>query len=145
MHHVHDKEKFLTKVFNKSSERTKRKRLRSNMPLPEVILWSKLRCKGLGYKFRRQYSVEAFVVDFCCLELRLAIEVDGDSHYTEDAIIRDKERQRIIEHYGFTFLRFTNREVYDNIDGVLAMIMRRIGELTLTSPTPPCQGGDLNQ
>lgn len=135
----------MTKVFNKTSEKMKRKQLRSNMPLPEVILWPKLRGKGLGYKFRRQYSVEAFVVDFCCLELRLAIEVDGDSHYTEDAIIRDKERQRIIEHYGFTFLRFTNREVYENIDGVVAMIMRRMGELTLTSPTPPCQGGDLKQ
>ena len=131
----------MTKVFNKSSEKIKRKMLRSNMPSAEIILWSKLKGKGLGCKFRRQYSVESFVVDFCCPELRLAIEVDGDSHYSETAKSHDEDRQRIIESYGFTFLRFTNIEIANNIDGVLANIAQCIEGST--SPTPPCQGGDI--
>jgi very-short-patch-repair endonuclease len=52
------------------------------MPLAEIVLWSRLKGNGLRYKFRRQYSVEAFVVDFYCTSLKLAIEVDGESHFT---------------------------------------------------------------
>ena len=96
------------------------------MPKAEVILWLKLKGKGTGYKFRRQYSVDKFVVDFYCSELKLAIEVDGDSHYTEDGTERDKERQKIIEHYGITFLRFTNDEIYKNPDGVMMKIIEFI-------------------
>ena len=56
--------------------------LRNNMPKAELILWSTLKSKGLDeYKFRRQYSVAQFVVDFYCPRLKLAIEVDGDSHF----------------------------------------------------------------
>jgi very-short-patch-repair endonuclease len=56
------------------------------MPLAEIILWSRSKGRQLGgYKFRRQYSVEYFMIDFYCPELKLAIEVDGDSHYTEGA------------------------------------------------------------
>ena len=81
------------------------------MPPAEVILWSKLRNKGVkGYKFRRQYGIEKFVIDFYCPQLKLALEVDGDSHFIEGSDSRDKERQLIIESFGITFLRFTNRE-----------------------------------
>ncbi len=93
------------------------------MPKAEVLLWSKLKGKGLkGYKFRRQYSVEKFIVDFYCPELKLAVEVDGDSHFIEGADKEDQERQRIIELYGITFLRFTNIEIYENLDGALNKI-----------------------
>jgi len=72
----------MTKIFNRTDEEFKRKILRRNMPQAEVILWSKLRNKALkGYKFRRQYSIERFVIDFYCPQLKLAIEVDGDSHF----------------------------------------------------------------
>ena len=99
------------------------------MPHAEVILWSKLKGKGIGYKFRRQYSVGKFAIDFVCPEVKLAIEVDGDSHYTEGAEYRDKERQKIIEHYGFVFLRFTNKEISENLDGVLIKIIECIKRL----------------
>ena len=91
------------------------------MPEAEVILWSKLRGKGLdGHKFRRQYSIGKFVLDFYCPKLRLAIEVDGDSH---------------MEAIGITFLRFSNREIYKNINGVLNKISGYIK--TQESHTPP--------
>ncbi len=97
--------------------------LRSNMPKAELILWSKLKSKGLDkYKFRRQYSVGKFVIDFYCPRLKLAIEVDGDSHFSDGSEVCDKERQNFIESFGISFLRFTNREIYENLDEVLAEI-----------------------
>jgi very-short-patch-repair endonuclease len=100
------------------------------MPHAEVILWSKLKSKRLGYKFRRQYSVNKFVIDFYCPELKLAIEVDGESHYTENAKAQDEERQKIIEYYDITFLRFTNKEIYKNLNGVLIKIIEYIDQST---------------
>jgi very-short-patch-repair endonuclease len=71
----------MTKVYNRIDEKIKRRMLRGNMPQAEIILWSKLKNKGFkGYKFRRQYSVGKFVIDFYCPRLKLAIEVDGKSH-----------------------------------------------------------------
>ena len=126
----------MTKVFNKSKETYKRKTLRNNMPHAEVILWSKLKGKQTGCKFRRQYSVGGFAIDFVCPEIKLAIEVDGDSHYTEGAKYRDMERQKIIEHYGFIFLRFTNKEIKENLNGVLIKIQQCINRLK-DPPLPP--------
>jgi very-short-patch-repair endonuclease len=103
------------------------------MPKAEVILWSKLKSKGLdGYKFRRQYSVGKFVVDFYCPRLKLAIEADGDSHFCEESEVLDKERQNFIESFGISFLRFTNREIYENLNEVLAKIEKRMKK----RPTP---------
>ena len=108
--------------------------LRKNMPEPEVILWSKLKGKSLnGFKFRRQYSVGKFVIDFYCPKLKLAIEVDGNSHYTENAEDRDRERQYIIESFGISFLRVTNKEVYENIDGVMVKIIQCLDKLNDSS------------
>ncbi len=106
------------------------------MPQAEVILWSRLKGKGLrGYKFRRQYSVDKFVIDFYCPGLKLAIEIDGDSHFVEGVEISDRERQTIIESYGIHFLRFTNKEIYEKLDEVMEKIMEYIQKPPLT---PPC-------
>ncbi len=113
------------------------------MPEAEIILWSKLRNKESGYKFRRQYSVGPYIIDFYCPELKLAIEVDGGSHYNMEAELRDKERQKIVESYGFIFLRFTNKEIYENVEGVLIKIIQYINGKEKTTPTPPYKGGVL--
>lgn len=111
----------MTRAFNKTSEKEKRRQLRNNMPPAEVLLWGKLKGKALsGYKFRRQFSVNKFVLDFYCPELKLAIELDGDSHFDPG---KDEERQRMIESYGIRFLRFTNEEVYKNLEEVLLRIL----------------------
>ncbi|MBI4686156.1 MAG: DUF559 domain-containing protein [Nitrospirae bacterium] len=116
----------MTKVFNREEEKIKRRILRSNMPLAEVLLWSKLKSKQVGYKFRRQYSIGKFVIDFYCPQLKLAIEIDGESHYREMSSRRDRTRQTTIESFEISFLRFTNQEVYENIDGVLQKIIEHI-------------------
>jgi very-short-patch-repair endonuclease len=97
------------------------------MPKAEVILWEKLSRKQMhGAKFRRQYSVDQYIIDFYCPRLKLAIEMDGDSHYMINAEQSDKNRQLHIEVYGIKFLRFTNTEIYENLDGVLQVIYNAI-------------------
>jgi len=93
------------------------------MPPTEVLLWSKLKGKQmLGCKFKRQYGVGPYIVDFYCPELRLAIELDGDSHFLDGAEARDLVRQRFIESFDIKFLRFQNVEVTTNLEGVLETI-----------------------
>ena len=72
----------MTEFFNRKAETDKRRQLRGSMPEAEVILWSRLKGRQLlGCKFRRQYSVGSFVIDFFSVEVKLGIELDGDSHF----------------------------------------------------------------
>ena len=113
----------MNEYFNQESEKEKRRRLRNAMPDAEVILWSRLKGRQLlGCKFRRQHSVGAFVIDFYSPEIRLAIELDGDSHFREGAREYDEQRTQFIERFGIGIVRILNSDVYDNLDGVLEMI-----------------------
>jgi very-short-patch-repair endonuclease len=119
----------MTMVFNKASVKGRRKQLRSTMPEAEVILWSQLKNKQLsGIKFRRQYSVGRYVVDFYCAKKKLAIEIDGDSHYMLHAPERNEGRQQWIEQFGIRFLRFTNDDVRKNLHGVLDAIDEAVND-----------------
>ena len=140
----------MTQFFNKSTEKAKRRRLRTDSPTAETKIWSSLRRKNVfGYKFRRQYSVGPYVIDFYCPALKLAVEIDGDSHFIGDAVEDDKRRQAFIESFGIRFLRFTNRDIYDNLEGVLEAITSVV--LAKSDPTineaksPPYEGGDLGE
>src|ERR1051325_6278296 len=98
----------MTRIFNRASQKVKRQWLRDQMPPAERILWSKLKERQmLGCKFRRQYGVGAFAVDFYAPSIRLAIELDGDTHFGNDAQENDAKRQEFIEGFGIFFLRFT--------------------------------------
>lgn len=120
----------MTQLYNKASEKAKRQQLRRNMTKAEFMIWQKLKGKQIeGCKFRSQYGVGQFVIDFYCPELKLAIEIDGDSHFQAGAQEYDRERQAFIESVGIRFLRFTNNEVYDNLAGVLERINQEIWEL----------------
>ena len=135
-------------VYNRTSEKPKRQLLRRETPKAEEILWSKLRRRQiLGYKFRRQYSIAAYVVDFYCPTVRMAIEVDGDSHFQKGSAARDEARQAVIESFGIQFLRFRNVEVFEHLDVVVAGIARHLLELELKQnnyppAVPPCSRGD---
>jgi very-short-patch-repair endonuclease len=124
----------MTQIFNRSSDKEKRQRLRRDSPLTEQRLWWRL-CNRrlLNYRFRRQYGVGPYVLDFYCAELKLAIEVDGDSHFQSGAGEHDRERQRYIESLGIRVLRFTNWEVSERLDDVaggIAEVARVRGGLT---------------
>jgi very-short-patch-repair endonuclease len=146
----------MTQLYNKISERDKRRLLRNNMPPAEKLIWARLRGRQVeGCKFRRQYSIGAFVVDFYMPELKLAIEIDGDSHVGDDAQAYDFERQSLLESKGTRFLRFTNQQVYEELDAVIEAITQVVCELvedpSLTLPLarggnqkklPPLARGD---
>ena len=115
--------------YNRPENRDPRRHLRKHMPSAEVMLWMRLRAKQcLGKKFRRQYGVGPLIIDFHCIEVRLAIELDGDSHFTLEAKLKDAERDRYIESFGIRVLRFMNTDIYENLDGVIEMIARTIGD-----------------
>ncbi len=120
----------MTEAFNKKELQARRRALRKNMPKAEIILWSKLKNRQMhGERFLRQYSVDQYILDFYCPRLKLAIEVDGDSHFKAGAEEYDKARQEYIESFGVSFLRFLNTDVCENIDGVCQTIYNEIDKL----------------
>jgi very-short-patch-repair endonuclease len=117
----------MNEFFNRESETDKRRQLRGSMPEAEIILWSRLKGRQLlGCKFRRQYSVGSFVIDFFSVEIKLGIEIDGDSHFQTDAPEYDRKREQFIACFGIRIVRILNADIYDNLDGVLEMIGREI-------------------
>lgn len=105
----------MTIYYNKSSEKEIRRELRKQETYSENILWLYLRKRQmLGVKFRRQYSVDQYVIDFYCPELKLAVEADGDVHFTSENMLRDAKRQKFLESFGITFVRIRNEELAAN-------------------------------
>src|SRR5206468_1992604 len=108
----------MTEHYNRPNETRKRQILRGSMPDAEVILWSRLKGRQLlGCKFRRQYSVGAYVIDFHSPEIKLGVEVDGESHFQPGAPEYDQDRQKLIESFGIKIVRVLNTDVFENLDG----------------------------
>lgn len=99
------------------------RRLRQEGTRAEAVLWEHLRDRQLeGAKFRRQAVIGRFIVDFYCHEHRLVVELDGAVHDQPDIAAHDSERQQHLEVQGYRVLRFNNRAVFTDIDGVLKII-----------------------
>jgi very-short-patch-repair endonuclease len=110
-------------VHNKSKLKENRRELRSNLTSAEAFLWSKLSGNKLeGRKFRRQHSVGNYVLDFYCPSEKLAVELDGMMHFTEDGLKRDENRTAYLNLMGINVLRFENAEVFDYTEEVLNKI-----------------------
>ena len=112
----------LTKLYNNHGQIKLRINLRQSMPKGERLLWSKLRANQLGYKFKRQYGVGRYVIDFYAPLLKLAIEIDGLTHDNTNQVIYDGERQEYIESLGIKVKRFNSKEIFDNINSVVEQI-----------------------
>ena len=80
--------------------------MRKNPTLAERKLWGYLR--NFPVKMWRQKPINHFIVDFYCPKLKLVIEVDGDNHFSQEGLVYDQERTRILENYGLKVVRFTN-------------------------------------
>jgi very-short-patch-repair endonuclease len=95
------------------------------MTAAEGLLWSKL-CKKqmLNLRFLRQYGIGAYVVDFYCPKIKLAIEIDGSIHETKSQNEYDNQRQISVENLAVTFLRFTNDMIFSEISEVVYEIER---------------------
>lgn len=120
----------MTKLYNKTEKKELRRILRKQPILSEKLLWNRLRRKALGYKFRRQFGIGDYIVDFYCPELKFIIEIDGATHVTEKEIEGDKIRQCYLERLGLIIKRYTNNQVKNNIDFVVGDIKDFCDRLT---------------
>lgn len=110
------------RIFNRQQQKLQRQQLRANMPMPEKILWAKIRNQQLGVKFRRQHGIGRYIVDFYCAECALVIELDGESHYNHSAQEYDAIRDNYMRSIDLQVLRFTNLDVMNNLDSVVRRI-----------------------
>lgn len=111
-------------IYNPTQLKKVRQNLRKLSTEAEKKLWQYLKNKSLGEKFYRQFGIEHFIVDFCCWQKKLVIEIDGNIHNDSEIIKQDKQRQEFLEKLGFKILRFKNEEVLQNTHSVLDEIKR---------------------
>ncbi len=96
----------------------------------EKILWSKIRKKQLGdFQFYRQKIFGNYIVDFYCHKAKLVIEIDGSQHYTNEGIVMDKVRDEFFENIGIKVLRFSNNEVFSDLNNVVNFIYEYLNSI----------------
>ena len=112
--------------YNKNIKQISRA-LRKNMTKEEIVLWSKIKGKQIKEtQFYRQRPIGNYIADFYCPKEKLIIEVDGNQHYEEESIKKDKIRDEYFENLGLKVLRFTNLDILKNLNGVLEKIYEEI-------------------
>ncbi len=103
--------------------------LRKNQTNAEALLWAKLRNRGLdSWKFKRQVPKGRYIVDFYCAEARLVIELDGQQHAYDEAVVYDQARTRFLQESGLRVIRFWNCEIYETMPEVLECILQKLNE-----------------
>lgn len=117
------------KIHNFSEYKELRKNLRNDPTIAERVLWKELCGKKLGgYKFRRQQSIDNYIVDFYCASKKIIIEVYGYIHGEEENIKKDKIRQDHLENFGFLVLRYRNEQLKYELESVLQDIFNHCEE-----------------
>jgi very-short-patch-repair endonuclease len=120
--------------------------LRKNQTDAEKKLWSILRNRQLyGVKFRRQFPVGRYILDFYSPEYRIGIEADGGQHYTNTGRTKDDIREKELLKYGITILRFGDRDILNNIEGVCKVIINKIKESPSPKNSSPYRGEDKKE
>ena len=109
-------------MHNQSYLKNIRRELRQQQTRQEKILWSFLRNRKQGLKFKRQESIGDYIIDFYCREKKLIIELDGEIHKNQSE--SDLERTRFLESLGFKVLRFWNNQIETEIEKVLEKIQQ---------------------
>jgi very-short-patch-repair endonuclease len=118
-----------------ASVQIRARQLRREQTDAEAKLWSYLRNRQLdGFKFRRQHPIGRFVVDFCCVDRRLIVEVDGEVHRSQAA--EDQARAEALQAAGYTIARWTNDQIEHQVADVLAELRRLLND----SPSPAAAG-----
>lgn len=107
------------KIINRPYLRDTRKQLRQNLTPAEAALWDIIKNKQIdGRKFRRQVSIENYIVDFYCAEEKLVIELDGSVHNHPEVAENDKYRDERLRDLGYSVLRFENEDVFKLMEWV---------------------------
>ncbi len=116
----------MAQLHNKKELIQNRKYLRNNSTSAEATLWKYIKGNQLeGRKFRRQHSIENYIIDFYCPSERIGIELDGQEHFTGYGLVKDEERDKFLrDKMKIKVLRFENKQVFENINGVLLEIKK---------------------
>ncbi|WP_343552850.1 DUF559 domain-containing protein [Pantoea sp.] len=105
----------------------RQRELRKAMPEAEQQLWRFLRNRHLcGFKFRRQYKIGRYIVDFACIERMLIVELDGGQHNEDEAKIYDEQRTACLLRAGWRVIRFWDNQVFKEFDAVMEEIYRQL-------------------
>ena len=107
----------------------KAKLLRKSMTEAEKVLWGYLKGGINGFKFRRQHPIGIYIADFYCHPFKLIIELDGKIHDRLEVKVADEQRETDLRNWGYQIIRFTNEELFENIDIVLLTIKSKVEEL----------------
>jgi very-short-patch-repair endonuclease len=114
-------------MMNGKTNQERVRELRREETPAEWTLWRRLRDRQvLGQKFRRQCPISRYIADFCCKDLRLVVEVDGEVHGTQEQIAHDLNRDAYIRSLDYEVLRFSNEQILRNIEEVLAEITQAL-------------------
>lgn len=114
----------MTILKNKSKLLPRRRELRRNQTRQEEILWRCIKNRKLGVKFKRQYSIGGYVLDFYSSEIKLVIELDGKQHSEKENFLYDQDRTEYLEILDCNVLRFKNVEIEKNLSKVLLRIRK---------------------
>ena len=112
-------------LFNKPQKKSFRQQLRNEPTQPEWLLCQELKGSKLGYKFRRQHGVGPYVVDFYCSEIKLVVEVDGDTHFEPTDVEYDNQRTEYLTQNNIQVLRVTNVDVRESMEDVVELIKQQ--------------------
>jgi very-short-patch-repair endonuclease len=118
----------MTKLYNRNSGKGKRRSLRNNATQAEKLFWLGLNDEQCGARFRRQYGVEDFIIDFYSPEVRLGIELDGNYHNTEEELAYDAWRQAIIQKHDITIIRFRDEEILNGYDAAAEVVRAEVAK-----------------
>jgi very-short-patch-repair endonuclease len=126
-----------TTCHNRAALKSTRRALRDNLTPAEAALWRALQNSQLdGRKFRRQHSIGNYILDFYCPIERLAVELDGQGHFTVSGEAVDVERTAFLESLSIRVVRFENRMVFEQMEFVLEGIRRAFRNNDVTTPNP---------
>jgi len=104
--------------------------LRKRSTMEERIIWKRLRGGHFsGFKFRRQHPINHYIADFICIERALIVELDGGHHGNDEKLNYDAKRDAELRTMGYRILRFPNRDVKLNLDGVLNTILAELNKV----------------
>ena len=128
-----------------SAETDRARAMRKALTPPEARMWAGLkRLRAAGFHFRRQAPFRGYYLDFVCFQRRVVVEVDGQSHLSDEQIRHDRIRDAVLAREGFSTLRFDNAAIRDNIDGVMDSIRAKLEDFptlaSLRAAVPPHEG-----
>ncbi|MBE6317853.1 MAG: endonuclease domain-containing protein [Bacteroidales bacterium] len=118
-------------VSNRKGLREERKALRTFGTAAEAVLWTALKARKLdGWRWRRQFSIGSYILDFYCPKAKLCVELDGASHFTPYGLEADSDRSQFLAKLGIRVLRFENRVLKETPESVIEAIRSALNETT---------------